>query len=323
MTAPAMVLQRAAVDGTRLAFEGRGGLTRALRDGCFLLAVPAGFDAGPGITLCREFYRPPDDGPDATRPYRGFSALEDIYFDREHFQTEHLLVDAPGRARHFPPALRAMTERMSELTLLVLRSALAELGVDPALWHEVTGGAVDGCGTHWFAANHYRSERAQLGCAPHKDTGFVTVLYNEEPGLEAAVDGAWVPVDPVPGHFVVNFGGAFELLTAALPRPVWAILHRVRRCTPEPGAADRFSFAAFANPPATGELYQMRPDGSAAAVRDSADFLREFNARTWSDRHADFGIARAAGASGGARPSDAPSVRAPHPSTAPSGGDAA
>lgn len=302
MTARAMTLQRAAVRGDGLVFAAEDGLARALRDGCFLLAVPDGFDPAPGITLCQEFHRAPDDGPGATRAYRGFRALDGIYFDREHFQTEHVLIDGPGRDRHFPPELRAMAEEMGGLTLLVLRCAMAELGIARELWSEITGGAVDGRGTHWFAANHYRSERAQLGCAPHKDTGFVTVLYNEEPGLEARVDGAWVPVDPAPGHFVVNFGGAFELLTAALSRPVRAILHQVRQCTPAPGAPDRFSFAAFANPPATGDLHQVRPDGTAAAVRSSADFLREFNARTWSDRHHDFGISHPVGAGGGGRP---------------------
>lgn len=299
MSTGTMTLQRASVQGAGLAFDTEGGLPQALRDGCFLLAIPAGFDPEPGITLCREFYRAPEDGPEATRPYRDFRTLEGVYFDREHFQTEHVLIDGPGRRRHFTQELIAMTERMSELTLLVLRCAMADLGIAAALWSEITGGAVDGRGTHWFAANHYRSERAQLGCAPHKDTGFVTVLYNEEPGLEASVDGTWVPIDPALGHFVVNFGGAFELLTAALSRPVRAILHQVRQCTPAPGAADRFSFAAFANPPATGDLYQVRRDGSAAAVRNSADFLQEFNEQTWSDRHTDFGIAQSVGAGRG------------------------
>lgn len=295
MSTGAMTLQRASVQEAGLAFHTEGGLPQALRDGCFLLAIPTGFDPGPGVTLCREFYRPPEDGSDGIQSYRGFRTLEDVYFDREHFQTEHVLIDGPGRRRHFPRELIAMTEQMSELTLLVLRCAMAELGIATALWSKITGGAVDGRGTHWFAANHYRSERAQLGCAPHKDTGFVTVLYNEEPGLEASVDGVWVPIDPAPGHFVVNFGGAFELLTAALSRPVRAILHQVRQCTRVPGAADRFSFAAFANPPAAGDLYQVRRDGSAAAVRSSADFLREFNEQTWSDRHTDFGIAQSVG----------------------------
>ncbi|MEV4867777.1 2OG-Fe(II) oxygenase family protein [Streptomyces syringium] len=299
MTVDTMNLQRATVTGTGLCFDAMDGLSRALRDGCFLLALPAGFDPGPGITLCREFHHAPDEGPATTRAYRGFKDVPGVYFDREHFQTEHVLIDGPRRTRYFPRELLAMADQMGDLTLLVLREAMTELGIAPALWSEITGGAVDGLGTHWFAANHYRPERAKPGCAPHKDTGFVTVLYNEEPGLEAFVDGAWMPVDPVPGHFVVNFGGAFELLTASLGRPVRAILHQVRQCAPVPGAADRFSFAAFANPPATGDLYQVSGNGSAAPVRSSEDFLREFNAQTWSDRHADFGIAKAIGASGG------------------------
>ncbi|MFJ8957646.1 2OG-Fe(II) oxygenase family protein [Streptomyces sp. NPDC102381] len=292
-------LQRASVRDTGLEFDTEGGLPQALRDGCFLLAAPTGFDPGPGIRLCREFYRAPEEGPEESHPYRGFQELDGIYFDRENFQTEHVLIDGPGRLRHFPHEVIAMADQMGDLTLLVLRCTMAELGIDAAVWDKATCGAVNGRGTHWFAANHYRSERAQLGCAPHKDTGFVTVLYIEDPGLEASVDDAWVSINPVPGYFVVNFGGAFELLTAALSRPVRAILHRVRQCIPTPGVADRFSFAAFANPPATGDLYQVRPDGTAAAVRSSADFLREFNRETWSDRHTEFGIAQSTGSSRG------------------------
>ncbi|MEU7167201.1 2OG-Fe(II) oxygenase family protein [Streptomyces morookaense] len=298
---PAMVLQRARTAGSALVFDKPDGLPRSLADGCFRLAVPAGFDPSPGITLCREFHRPASDGPAALRSYRGFRELEGIYFDREHFQTEHLLVDGPDRALHFPPELCAMAEQMSALTRLVLRAVLDGLGVPGALWGRVTGGAAEGRGTHWFAANHYRSEHPRLGCAPHKDTGFVTVLYIEESGLEASVDGAWVPVDPLPGHFVVNFGGAFELLTAALPQPVRALTHRVRQCVRAPGVPDRFSFAAFANPPATGDLYRIGPDGAAHAVRSSEEFLREFNAETWSDGYTDFGIAEPAASRGGAR----------------------
>lgn len=296
----AMTLQRALVDNeAALAFTTEGGMSQALRDGCFLLAIPSEFNAEPGITLCRQFYRSPEDGPEETHAYRGFRALEGIYFDREHFQTEHVLIDGPGRRLHFPDELIDMTEQMSDLTRLVLRHAMNELDIPEVLWSEVTGGAVDGRGTHWFAANHYRSEQPKLGCAPHKDTGFVTVLYNEEPGLEASVDGTWVPIDPAPGFFIVNFGGTFELLTAELSRPVRAILHQVRQCNPTPGSQDRFSFAAFANPPATGDLYQVYRDGSAAAVRSSAEFLREFNEQTWSDRHAEFGITQSVGAGTG------------------------
>lgn len=288
MTPTSMDLERARVADGRLRFGTPGGFAAALRAGCFLLAVPADLDVTPGVRLCREFHRPATTGePDG---YRGFRDQEGIYFDREHFQTEHLLLDGPARTRLLPQAVVEMCDRMNKLAVLVLRATLDELGIPERLWGRITGGAVDGLGTQWFAASHYRPERDQLGCAAHKDTGFVTILYIEQEGLEAAVDGGWASIDPEPGCFVVNFGGSFELLTEPLDRPVKAILHRVRQCVPMPGVEDRFSFAAFANPPATGDLYQVNTCGSASPVQSVEEFLREFNATTWHDRHDDFGI---------------------------------
>lgn len=283
-----MKLQRARVQDRALIFEAGDGLAQALRDGCFALAIPADLDLGPGLTLAREFYRRSDDGDPATRAYRGFRDRGDVYFDREHFQTEHVLIDGPARRRHFAPALVAMCDRMNDLGLIVLRHVLAALEVPPALWTQVTGGAVDNAGTHWYASSHYRPERDQLGCAPHKDTGFVTILYIDREGLEASIDGAWIAIDPVPGHFIVNFGGALEILTGSTVR---AILHRVRQTVPTPGVEDRFSFAAFVNPPATGMLYRCDASGATPYQRVE-DFLVEFNKVTWNDRHDDFGIVR-------------------------------
>ena len=289
-----ITLQRAQVVADKLVFETLGDLVRALRDGCFLLAIPPGLDVSPGIKLCREFYQPAMFSDTQSCSYRGFREREKdgIYFDREHFQTEHILLDRPSRTKYFPSDLIAMCDAMSDLSLLVLRCVLTELNVDELLWSRITGGATDGQGTHWFAASHYRPEREQIGCAPHKDTGFVTVLYIEQPGLEAWVEGAWASIDPVPGYFVVNFGGAFELLTEHLNCSVKAILHQVRRCELSLDREDRFSFAAFANPPSSGFLYQVHENGCAVEVQSVEEFLRDFNQVTWKDRHSDFGIVK-------------------------------
>lgn len=283
---PPMVLQQGQLSGDQLEFRTGHSIDQALRDGCFALAIPRGLDLRAGLRFCREFYLDPD-----ASGYRGFRDQPGIYFDREHFQTEHVLIDGPGRQQHFPPELAEMCDRMSELGLTILRACLTHLGIPPAIWREVTGGAIDGQGTRWFAANHYRADRAQLGCAPHKDTGFITVLYIERSGLEAAVGPDWVAVEPVPNHFLINFGGAFELLTEKLAAPVKAILHRVRRCLPGQFPEDRFSFAAFANPPAIGDLYQVDRSGQPHAVLGVEEFLREFNQQTWNDSYDDFGIA--------------------------------
>ncbi|WP_441249584.1 2OG-Fe(II) oxygenase family protein [Kitasatospora sp. McL0602] len=289
MTA-SMALQRAQLAGAELSFETAGGLAQALADGCLLLAIPEDLDLTPGIRLCREFHRPAAPAGTEHAAYRGFRGREGVYFDRENFQTEHLLLDGPGRLRHLPPEVSRLCERMDGLGQLVLRAALAGLGVSRVLWPQLTGGAVDGGGTHWFAASHYRTERPLLGCAPHQDTGFVTVLYIEQDGLEARVGDAWVPIDPVPGYFVVNFGGAFEILGQSLTPRVRAILHRVRQCEPTVGQEDRFSFAAFLNPPAHGRLHRVGPDGAVEELQTVEEFLREFNRATWDDAYGDFGI---------------------------------
>lgn len=285
-------LARASVRGSELVFESSGGFAEALRDGCFALAIPPDLDLTPGLTLAREFYRTVCDGDPSTGAYRGFRDRADVYFDREHFQTEHVLIDGPGRLRQFPAALVAMCDRMNDLGVLVLRQVLVAVGVPRGLWSQVTGGAIDNAGTHWYASSHYRPERDQLGCAPHRDTGFVTILYIDQEGLEASIDGEWVSVDPVPGHFIVNFGGSLEILTDATHTPVRAILHRVRQTVRVPGLEDRFSFAAFVNPPATGMLYRCDANGGAAPYQSVEDFLVEFNKVTWNDRHDDFGIVR-------------------------------
>lgn len=278
-------LCRARLRGGELEFSAGGSLATALAHGCFFLEIPAGLELEPGVRLCREFYR---DGSG----YRGHRTNGRIYFDREHFQTEHLLADGPCIREFLPPPVVVMTSAMFSLARQLLCSALAELAIPRSEWSKVTGGSVDGGGTTWFAASHYRSERRQLGCPAHKDTGFVTVLYIEQDGLEVrSGDGAWVPLAAVPGYFVINFGGAFEYLTQHLERPVSAILHRVRECPPSAAEHERFSFAAFLNPPASGQLYQVTPDGVAHARQSVEEFLREFNRKTWDDKHDDFGIA--------------------------------
>jgi hypothetical protein len=289
MTSP-LTLAKALIVGEELVFEQGTDLRQALHDGCFRLLIPADLDVSPGIRLCRSFYRPTSPGLGVGARYDGFKGVEGVYFDREHFQTEHVLADRPARQRHFPDDVCLMCDHMTRIALLVLRASLTELGIPKRLWDKITGGAVSGSGTQWFAGSHYRPERDQLGCAPHKDTGFVTVLYTEQDGLEALAEDGWRSINAEAGYFIINFGGAFELLTESLTRPVQAILHRVRQCKPDPSGEDRFSFAAFANPPATGSLYRVRSDHTAEATLSVEEFLRDFNKNTWNDRYDDFGI---------------------------------
>ena len=286
MNCPEAHLYCASLVKGKLVFEKEGSLRGAIQQGVFLLKVPEGFDFEPGIKLCREFYLPETDQTD----YRGYRAQPDIYFDREHFQTEHILVDRLRWAARLPAAVVHMALIMDALGQVIFQAALREMGVAEHLWQQLSGGAVTGQGAHWFAASHYRPELRLPGCAEHRDTGFVTLLYTRQPGLEAFVEGRWQSIAPRSGCFIVNFGACLETLSGRLPLPARAIEHRVRKGPALPKGEDRFSFATFINPPASGELYELQPHGELLRIMSVEAFLRHFNEFTWQDRHTTFGI---------------------------------
>lgn len=281
--------RRARLEAGRLTLESGEDLAEALADGCFRLRIPQELDLGPGLALARNFWREPDGrGADA---YRGFRQASEIYFDREHFQTEHLLADRPQRVRHLPSEIVALCDALAAIGRDVLAAVLSRLDVPRLVWDRAVVGCLHGQAVEWMAVSHYRPERRQPGCPAHKDTGYVTVLYFDQEGLEAWREGAWRRIDPEPGYFLVNFGGALELLTRRLERPVEALLHRVAERRPDAGAEDRFSFAAFVNPSASGMLCELDGQRTPLPVQSVEDFLRSFNEQTWRDSYADFGIA--------------------------------
>ncbi|WP_372424370.1 2OG-Fe(II) oxygenase family protein [Salinarimonas chemoclinalis] len=283
-----IVPRRARLEAGRITLETGEDLSEALADGCLRLRIPPEVDLGPGLALARNFWREPDGGP--ADAYRGFRRASDIYFDREHFQTEHLLLDRPQRLRHLPADVVGLCDALAAIGRDVLAAVLSRLDVPREVRDRAVVGCLHGRAVEWMAVSHYRPERRQLGCPPHKDTGYVTVLYFDQEGLEARRDGAWRRIDPEPGYFLVNFGGALELLTRRLERPVEALLHRVAERRPDPGAEDRFSFAAFVNPAASGMLCELDGRRIPQPVQSVEDFLRSFNEETWRDSYADFGI---------------------------------
>ena len=65
----------------------------------------------------------------------------------------------------------------------------------------------------------------EIGIMPHKDFGLVTILAITAPGLEVMIDGEYVPIDPVEGTVIVNFGNALEMMTQGRCK---SALHRVQ-----------------------------------------------------------------------------------------------
>ncbi|KAG0369156.1 hypothetical protein BGX24_002522 [Mortierella sp. AD032] len=89
------------------------------------------------------------------------------------------------------------------------------------------------------------SKAATIGCGAHKDTGFLTVLFQDMVGGlqgQLPATGEWMDTRPVPETFIVTMGEAMERLTGGLYQ---ATVHRVLNNT---SGQDRYSIPFFFDP---------------------------------------------------------------------------
>jgi len=118
-----------------------------------------------------------------------------------------------------------------------------------------------------------RTQTGGQGVGVHKDSGFLTLLLQDEnPGLEAqANDNSWYRVDPLAGSLVVNTG---ELLQLVTQNYFIATPHRVVNHAEN----DRYSSAFFYSPDLNTMLEPLPID---------AEFIQRV---TRSERHRDEGL---------------------------------
>lgn len=280
------ILQKAFIKNNDLYFEQTQGFETAIKDGFFLLEIPKYINLEPGIKLGESFYK---EQQEILNPYCGFKNKENIYFDREHFQTEHILLDHNNQ-NIFPAELNELCSQMNQIGITILQYIFEKLEIPEEVWFQVTGGAIKNKGTHWFACSHYRTHLPLPGCPTHKDTGFITVLYIDQDGLQAHIEDTWVNITPLQGYFVINFGASLEILTQNLKYPIKAILHRVQQIKIMRDQKDRYSFAAFLNAPSDLNLYQYDKNKNLQIYMPVQKFLDEFNKTVWNDKHEKFGI---------------------------------
>lgn len=273
-------IDRATIAHGKLVMEPGCALERAVGQGILFLRKPSQLDLGSALKLARLFNQERGVHPDGDDAYRGFRELGKFCFDRANYQIEQLIIDRRDRSRLFPGEVLEVCHTMCELAEAVLWNILDFYGIEESLRAEATGGAAAGTGTQYFVANHYDPGTGHLGCAPHTDTGYVTVLHPSGPGLEIGLEGEWKGVSPPPGYFVVNFGVALEVLCGALKHPPRAVLHRV---VPTSSDGPRVSIAAFASAPNGGCLYRYEPGRGLVASVDVDRFLAEHDAQTWDE----------------------------------------
>lgn len=88
-----------------------------------------------------------------------------------------------------------------------------------------------------------------LGISPHSDAVSLTVLLqvNDVQGLQIRKDGAWYPIKPIPGAFIVNVGDIIEIMSNGKYK---SIEHRAVVDTDR----ERLSLATFFSPGVKGRV---------------------------------------------------------------------
>jgi hypothetical protein len=261
-----------------LVFEDPDEWKGTLARGLFYLKIPADLDCDPCVSFCRSFYL---DG-DADDPYRGYKTkkLEGTvlgYSDAGADQVEQVQLEKHLWPRYFhhdvSSCLMALNALMRDVTLAFFK----KVGVRPDDVDRITGGVSQDRSLQYAIFNTFPPRRGNAdGFTPHKDSGFMTLIHNTLPGLEAWEAGAWQPIAPLPGYVIALAGESMEVLTQDCPTPCAAVYHRVRTAhRVDPPALDRVSFGVYIGPRFDQDLYRYASDGELVVHSSFMDFQRK------------------------------------------------
>lgn len=170
----------------------------------------------------------------------------------------------------YPGPVKDLAEIMNQVALDILKISLEHLSIPSDLWSPATGELTDDKGSNVFSVNSYQQGEQKIGLIPHKDMGWITVLFIDKVGLETSLDGKnWTSIPPKEGYFVINFGKAFELLINSSEK-LRASVHRVRRLEEE-----RLSFGIFINHSEGTHIHQINGAGKIEPVKTYEEYLSD------------------------------------------------
>ncbi|KAL0080677.1 2OG-Fe(II) oxygenase [Phycomyces blakesleeanus] len=149
----------------------------------------------------------------------------------------------------FKEDITALMAAMTDVALILLRAMVRTLNIDEdkfmAMFGNDYGARVKLLRYPAMSNEEDRPNEHGLGVGPHKDSGFLALLLQDElGGLQVQTQtGKWVDAVPIPNTFVVNIGEILERLTR---KTFVATTHRVLTLTSTD--QDRFSFPLFLAP---------------------------------------------------------------------------
>ncbi|MFK0271631.1 2OG-Fe(II) oxygenase family protein [Pseudomonas asiatica] len=261
-----------------LYFKEDDGIERTQQFGAFYLEHPSNFDFSAGIKLAQNYYLEEDNDVDSL--YKGFHR-KDLqksllgYSCSETDQDELLQLECTLWDEYLPNPVAKLLWAMNDLNRAVLIQLFLIAGIEEKYINKITGGLSSNQALQYCIFNHFRSDAPHpVGLTAHKDSGFTTLLYTTEPGLESLEGDLWIPFNPLPGHFTVVLGHSLEILTEHSSKPFKSSYHRVQKILPRTGKADRFTFGSYIGPRWDQKLYQFK-NGNLTATQSFIEFQRQ------------------------------------------------
>ncbi|KAJ3680650.1 hypothetical protein LUZ60_016928 [Juncus effusus] len=132
-----------------------------------------------------------------------------IFTQPPHFRNFKLW---PTQPPSFKESLNNYSVELQKVAHRILGFMARNLGVNPEKITQLYG-------SQTVRINYYppcpNAHDKVLGFAPHSDMCGLTLLFqaSQVTGLHIRRNGAWLPINPLPGAFIVNIGDALEILT--------------------------------------------------------------------------------------------------------------
>jgi isopenicillin N synthase-like dioxygenase len=196
-----------------------------------------------------------------TEPYMG-------YQERYGTQAVAFVTKQAVWKKAFSDELHLLASRMNEISLQILKEALTHLAIPNEMWNQATGGLTQGQGTIILTMNNYQPGPESKGLPAHADVGWITLLFINQAGLRAFIEGQWREIAPKEGFFVGNFGRAFELLVND-PKKLPACIHEVDKLFQK-----RISFGLFLNHQEGTHMCQLGSDGKLFQKQTYEEYLQ-------------------------------------------------
>ena len=181
-------------------------LSKAARLGFFYVKIPDD---------CQTFIKPALDfavehfknkkGVDSQEQETGYDSFG------EKYQNEPHLIPSELWKEKLPKKFDKLPTKMHSIAVEVLKKVLSTFGLSAEDQAKLSGNATDGKGYKYCTFNHYRPElNSKEGLGIHRDFGQITVLFINQWGLKAKVEGKWKDIPPLADHFVIILSQALR-----------------------------------------------------------------------------------------------------------------